>query len=76
MAAQSLLFFIAGFETSSSVMTFCLYELALNQDIQERARQEITHILDSNDGELTYEGVKQMVYLEKIVNGKLIFLDK
>lgn len=70
MAAQAFLFFIAGFETSSSVMTFCLYELALNQCIQERARQEITQVLMSHNGELTYEGMQQMSYIEKIVNGK------
>ncbi|CAD7079487.1 unnamed protein product [Hermetia illucens] len=71
IAAQASLFFFAGFETSSSVMTFCLYELALNQDIQEKARQEIVQVLASHDGILTYEGMQQMTYLEKIINETL-----
>ncbi|GJQ88563.1 Cyp6a9, partial [Trypoxylus dichotomus] len=32
IAAHSFLFFIAGFEPSSAAMTFCLHELAFNQD--------------------------------------------
>jgi len=34
-------FFIAGFETCSNSMSYCLYKLALNQDIQLRVREEI-----------------------------------
>ena len=33
--------FTAGFETVSSTICYCLYELALNNDIQDRVRQEI-----------------------------------
>ncbi|XP_037902962.1 probable cytochrome P450 6a14 [Hermetia illucens] len=71
IAAQASLFFFAGFETSSSVMTFCLYELALNQNIQEKVRQEITQIMASHNGELTYEGMQQMTYLEMTINETL-----
>ncbi|XP_032586068.1 probable cytochrome P450 6a14 [Drosophila mojavensis] len=68
MAAQAFVFFIAGFETSSSTMAFCLYELALQQDIQRRLREEIETVLKQTaDGELTYEAVSQMSYLEKVL---------
>jgi len=57
LAAQDFVFFVSGFETSSTTMTFCLYELSLHQDIQDRLRQEIDVVLQKHDGKLTYEAI-------------------
>jgi cytochrome P450 family 6 len=70
MAAQAFVFFLGGFETSSTTMTFCLYELSLHQDIQDRLREEIDVVLQKHDGKLTYEGIQEMKYLDKVVSGK------
>lgn len=70
MVSQSFIFFVAGFETSSSTMMFCLYELAKNPDIQEQARQHIQRHLANYKNELTYECLQEMDYLEKIVYGE------
>jgi len=74
LAAQAFVFYLGGFETSSSTMTFCLYELSLHQDIQDRLRQEIDVVLQKHDGKLTYEGILEMEYLDKVVSGKAEFL--
>ncbi|KAJ9577526.1 hypothetical protein L9F63_005899 [Diploptera punctata] len=71
IAAQAFVFFAAGFETSSTTMTFCLYELACNPDIQARVRKEIDSMLKKHDGQITYEGVLEMEYLDKVVNETL-----
>jgi cytochrome P450 family 6 len=70
LAAQAFVFFLGGYETSSTTMTFCVYELALHQDIQDRLREEIDDVLQKHDGKLTYEGIQQMEYLDKVVSGK------
>jgi cytochrome P450 family 6 len=74
LAAQAFIFFLAGFETSSATMTFCLYELSLHQDIQDRLRQEIDFVLQKHEGKLTYEAIQEMEYLDKVVSGKTFFL--
>jgi len=70
LAAQVFVFYVAGFETSSTTMMFCLYELSLHQDIQDRLRQEIDVVLQKHNGRVTYEGIQEMEYLDKVVSGK------
>jgi len=71
LAAQSFLFFVAGFETSSTTMTFALYELAKNPDIQENLRQEIKRVLSQFDNKLTYEAMLEMKYLQMVIDETL-----
>lgn len=65
-AAQAFIFFLAGFETSSTTAAHCLYELAINQDMQEKVRREIFSKLGKN-GDLTYDSLNEMSYLNKVV---------
>ncbi|EDX15486.1 GD15377 [Drosophila simulans] len=48
-------------------MSFCLYELALNPDVQERLRVEVLAVLNRNNQKLTYDSVQEMPYLDQVV---------
>ncbi|KAK5639986.1 hypothetical protein RI129_010797 [Pyrocoelia pectoralis] len=63
MAAQCFAFYSAGYETSAAAISFTLHELALNQEIQNKAREEINIILENHNGKITYEAIKEMEYL-------------
>nr|CAD7591204.1 unnamed protein product [Timema genevievae] len=67
MVSQCFVFFVAGYETSSSVISFCLHELAVNPDIQSRVKAEVDNALDENGGELTYGVIQSMTYLEQTI---------
>lgn len=58
LVAQAAVFFTGGFETSSTTMSFTLYELALNPDVQTTLRKEIRDALEETDGKITYDMVR------------------
>ena len=68
LIAQAAVFLTAGFETSSSTMTFTLYELAKRPDLQERLRQEINEALLRENGSLSYETIMTLEYLGMVVD--------
>jgi len=72
VAAQAFIFFLAGFETSSTTMGFALYELACNQHIQDKLRTEVDSVLKKHNGKLDYDSMREMTYLEKVIDGRFM----
>ncbi|XP_013101419.2 probable cytochrome P450 9f2 [Stomoxys calcitrans] len=69
MVAQCLLFFIAGYETVSSLMCFTALELMFNPKIQEKLYEEISKVSQElGDQPLTYEVIQNMTYLDMIIS--------
>lgn len=70
MAANIFVFFVAGFETTASTMAYCLLELAVNLDVQQKMRQEILDAITEHEGNLTYDVVKNLQYMDQVISGK------
>ncbi|XP_043278294.1 cytochrome P450 9e2-like [Venturia canescens] len=71
MTAQAFVFFLGGFETSATVMCFVAHEIAGNPDIQTRLRNEIDDVMTETNGDVTYEAINGMPYLDAVVNETL-----
>lgn len=48
-------------------MSFTLYELALNPEIQKKVQEEVDSVLAASNGELTEDVINKMVYLEQCI---------
>jgi deoxycytidine triphosphate deaminase len=68
--AQVLLFFLAGFDTASTLLCFASHQLAVHLEVQARLQQEIDETLQENGRKLTYEALHNMKYLDMVVNGE------
>ncbi|KAF8763144.1 Cytochrome P450 3A21 like protein [Argiope bruennichi] len=69
--AQSISFFTAGFDTVASTLSFATYLLAVNPEIQERMYEEVHQVLEKTEGELTYEAIQEMKYLDNVLSETL-----
>lgn len=65
--AQSLLFLIAGYETSSTLLSFAIHILATKPEIQEKLRKHVQELTDGK--EMSYELLSQLTYLEGFLLG-------
>lgn len=58
-----------GIETSAAAITFCMFELSVNEEIQKKARESVHKALN-NHGGLTYEALNEMQYLQQCISGR------
>ncbi|KAK9754463.1 Cytochrome P450 [Popillia japonica] len=70
IVALATQFLLAGYESSNTTISLALYELALNKCIQTKLREEILSNLDA-EGDISYDSVNTMEYLDKIVHETL-----
>lgn len=67
LAGHSFSFMTEGYETSSTTMTFCMYELARNPEVQERCRAEVDVAFAASGNELTEDGMQKLHLLEQAI---------
>ncbi|XP_034987134.1 cytochrome P450 3A24 isoform X1 [Zootoca vivipara] len=70
ITAQAIIFIFAGYETTSTTLSFLSYCLATHPDVQQKLQDEIDEALP-NQATPTYEAVLQLEYLDMVVNETL-----
>lgn len=69
LVAQCFIFFLAGFDTSSTLLSFLGNELALNPEIQEKLCREIDDTVKNMENKkLTYELLQSLKYLDMVIS--------
>lgn len=72
IVAQCFLFFIAGFDTSSTLLSFMGYELATNPAIQQKLYEEIVEMNETLSGKpLNYDSLQKMQYMDMVLSETL-----
>uniref|UniRef100_A0A9L0IQJ3 unspecific monooxygenase n=1 Tax=Equus asinus TaxID=9793 RepID=A0A9L0IQJ3_EQUAS len=70
LVAQSIIFIFAGYETTSSSLSFLMYFLATHPDVQQKLQEEIDATFP-NKAPPTYDALVQMEYLDMVLNESL-----
>lgn len=72
IVANVVLILLAGYSTTMLTLNYATYSLAMNPDVQERARLEIREALkNSETGTLDYDVLSNLPYLEAVINETL-----
>lgn len=74
--AQCFIFFIAGFETTASTLNYLFFEMARNQDVQDRLVEEVNKAManvdEANDPEAAFDVLMNNVpYLDACIKESL-----
>ncbi|KAK9507337.1 hypothetical protein O3M35_007216 [Rhynocoris fuscipes] len=62
--AQALILYAGGAESAAMTMAFFLYEAALNQEIQDKCRDEIMAVVNETGTDIRPEDVNELSYLD------------
>lgn len=71
LVAQCFIFFNAGFETSSTTLSYTLYELAKHDKIQNKVLEEVDAYLARHENYLKYDCISELPYLEACIDEAL-----
>lgn len=74
MAADTVTFFLDGFETSSHVIALTLFHLSKDRDSQTKLRDEIKRTININDGKIAFDQLNDMKFLDQVLNGKSLHI--
>ncbi|OZJ04261.1 hypothetical protein BZG36_02470 [Bifiguratus adelaidae] len=68
-----VVFFVAGHDTTSNALTYALYHLAVNPDVQQRAREECIRVLGDAPEDIVpdAEQIKHLTYISQIIQETL-----
>ncbi|XP_045768700.1 cytochrome P450 6B5-like [Maniola jurtina] len=71
LTGQCVALFGAGYETTSSVMSFVLFEIAKKPEVQVKVIEEVDSYFKKHNGEIEYECVNELPYLEACIEETL-----
>ncbi|CAG0885743.1 unnamed protein product [Cyprideis torosa] len=71
IVAQCIQFLLAGFETTSSLLTTAMYSLTINPELQEKLFQELTEKTKGGEKPIEHETLAECEYLDHVIKESL-----
>lgn len=68
IAAQITAFFFDIYDTTAAVLHFAAHQLAAHPEVQEKARCEVESVFEKYGGQVFYESLKELTYLEQVIH--------
>lgn len=69
IVAQSFIFYVAGYETTATTMTFAFYEVSVHPDVQEKMRNELFKVMKKHDNMVSYDMLNELGYMQQVIEG-------
>lgn len=70
-AAHACMFFLDGFEPTSTALALALFHVALDAGIQTRAQAEVDAVLAEHQGRLDFDTAQDLKYIDMVVSETL-----
>lgn len=67
LAASTFMFLVAGTEVSNAI-GLLLYNLSTNPEVQARLQTEVDEVVSKHGG-YNYQAIKDMVYMDQVIQG-------
>ncbi|XP_065214918.1 probable cytochrome P450 6a14 [Planococcus citri] len=71
ITAQCFVIFLGGFETSSSALSFTLFQLSQNPHVQQKLQEDVDRVFDKYNDEITYDALQEMTYADMVIHETL-----
>ncbi|KAH7090787.1 cytochrome P450 67 [Paraphoma chrysanthemicola] len=71
LADDNRAFIVAGSDTTANTLANALFYLAKNEQVQHKLRSQLDEVASRNDNEWTYSKVKEVFYIDDIINETL-----
>lgn len=71
LVAQCAQFFLAGFETSSLLLSFTSHALAVHSDVQTKLLEEIDTAFEKSNGKINYSDLQSLKYMDMVISEAL-----
>ncbi|CAD1473360.1 unnamed protein product [Heterotrigona itama] len=67
MTAQAFNFFFGGLESVATLVCFAAYMVGIGDEVQKKLQNEIDKVFEDCNGQVTYEAINSMKYLEAVI---------
>ena len=67
LVSTAILFFFAGFDTTSTTLSVVVFGLIHHPEVQEKLRQEIEEVIGDSE-KITGDHLKDLKYTENVIN--------